>query len=146
MESELFNWIRWGYKYLKAIYLSEFNKPNELINARYNKAFQSLAGIQIYQGNTKSRKSNDYFWKSAGFKDVARRRINWDEDHQSLGFILNFIKNMKVENIDKMYAELIAIKPGFHELDYGDQSFVLGIQDNKTPLFEQLRFLPLYLL
>ncbi len=140
MEIErIFNNLR--YKYLKAIYLSEFNKPNELINARYNKAFQSLAGIQIYQGNTKSRKSNDYFWKSAGFKDVARRGINWDEDRQSLGFILNFIKNMKVENIDKMYAELIAIKPGFHEICIHENYFNYVPEDNGTPRNKAFRLL-----
>ncbi len=131
MEVErVFNNLR--YKYLKAIYLSGFNKPIELINAKYNKAFQSMAGLQIYQGNTKSRKSNDYFWKSAGFKSVARKEINWEEDRKSLGFILSFIKAVKSNDIDKTYAELIAIKPGFHEICIHEDYFNEEVKNDGT--------------
>ena len=71
MEIErIFNNLR--YKYLKSIYLSELNNPQKYINAKYNNTFQSLAGINIYQGPIKIRKDNDDFWKEAGFKEPSK--------------------------------------------------------------------------
>ncbi len=140
MEVErIFNNLR--YKYLKAIHLSGFCKPNELINACYNKAFQSLAGIQIYQGSTKSRKNNDYFWKAAGFKNITRKEINWDEDRQSLGVVLGFIKKMNVRGIGKTYVELIAIKPGFHEICIHKNYFEDAVKYDGTPRDKAFRLL-----
>jgi hypothetical protein len=114
MEVErIFNSIR--YKYLQAVYDSEFGRPFRLFDASCNKVFQSMAGINIYQGGTKNRKDNDYFWKEMGFKPKVKK-LGWKEEQDALGFILSFIRKRDSNRIDKSYLELIAIKPGFHEL------------------------------
>ena len=56
MEVErIFNCVR--YKYIKAIYLSEFNTLSQLLDARYNKAFQTLAGLSAVQDSFEMDKS-----------------------------------------------------------------------------------------
>ena len=115
MEVErIFNNLR--YKYLNSIYLSDFENPQELICADYNRAFQALADIYVDQGPTKNRKENDYFWKCKGFKEIARITVNFNIEKNDLKFIITFIRTLKLENFNHQYAELIAIKPGFHEL------------------------------
>ena len=115
MEVErIFNNLR--YKYLNSIYLSGLENPSELISARYNKAFQALAGIKVYQGGAKVRKDNDDFWKEAGFKEIARNENDFSRERNDLRFILAYPRSLKPGNFNRFYAELIAIKPGFHEI------------------------------
>lgn len=115
MEIErIFNNLR--YKYLQSIYLSGFENPQEYINADYNKSFQSLAGMPVYQGSVQVRKDNDDFWKDAGFKDPSIIGINFEDERNDLKFILNYIRNLRLNNYSEFYKELIAIKPGFHEM------------------------------
>jgi len=114
MEVErIFNSLR--YKYLQAVYKSDFEKPCRLFDASCNKAFQSMAGINIYQGGTKNRKNNDYFWKEKKFKPKVKK-LGWEKEQEELGFILSYIRKLYTDCIDNSYLELIAIKPGFHEL------------------------------
>ena len=114
MEVErIFNTLR--YKYLHAVYESDFKKPHRLFDSSCNKAFQSMAGIKIYQGGTKKRKENDYFWKERKFKPKVKK-LGWNKEQTELGFILSYIRKLYSDCIDKYYLELIAIKPGFHEL------------------------------
>jgi len=115
MEVErIFNNVR--YNYLKAIYLSGLEPPSQFINACYNKAFQSLAGLKVYQGNTNQRKVNDSFWQEAGFISCAKQQICWEKERYELQRILFLIRDMNRQHTTQKYAELIAIKPGFHEI------------------------------
>lgn len=115
MEVErIFNNLR--FKYLQSILLSEITNPSEKISANLNKAFQSFAGIKIYQGNTQNRVDNDSFWIDAGFSKNAKDKILYDNDFKELDFIIYYLRKLGVENYNRIYAELIAIKPGFHEI------------------------------
>jgi len=142
MEIErIFNNLR--YKYLKAIQLSKFTNPNKFISAKYNNSFQALADINVYQGNTKKRKSNDFFWRNEGFTQTAKDNINFDTEKKELGFIISYLRHLEVNNFNKIYAELIAIKPGFHELlihdDYFDDDSIPDGIDKRSRVFRLLR-------
>lgn len=114
MEVErIFNCLR--YKYLVSIYKSGFRNPARLMHYSYNKAFQTFAGMHLYQGNTKERKNNNHFWKSAGFKSSVRKEMDFDIEREEMRFILLYIRKLGLGDFGNIYAELIAIKPGFHE-------------------------------
>ena len=122
MEIErIFNNIR--FKYLQSIYISDIKNPSEKISADFNKAFQSFAGIKIYQGNTQKRKNNDYFWQSADFTKEAKDRISFKIDFNDLNFIIDYLRKLDLKNFNQIYSELIAIKPGFHEIYIHDNYF-----------------------
>ena len=130
MEVErIFNNLR--YKYLNSIYLSNFENPQKFLNSKYNQAFQALAGMYVYQGNINDRKDNDDLWKSIGFKEIARIKNNFIMEKKDMKFIIRYIYNLIVDNFNKIYSELIAIKPGFHEIwihgDYFENKY------NKPP-------------
>ncbi len=142
----IFNNLR--YKYINCIYLADFESPQERIKADYNKAFQALAGIKIYQGNTKDRKDNDFFWKSVGFKDSARIKNNFDIEKEDMKFIITYIRNLNVDNFNKIYSELISIKLGFHEIwihkDYFEDKYNRPAknsskEDEREKIFRRLR-------
>jgi hypothetical protein len=142
MEVErIFNNLR--YKYLKAIQLSEFVNPNKFISADYNKAFQALADINVYQGNTGNRKRNDSFWKDKGFSETAKNNMDTDVEKKELSFILSYFRKIKVTNFNNVYAELIAIKPGFHELfiheNYFDETAIPKGEEIRSRVFRLLR-------
>lgn len=122
MEIErIFNNIR--FKYLQIILISNIISPSEKISADFNKAFQSFAGIKIYQGNTKNRVDNDNFWKNAGFTKEAKDVISFEKDFKDLDFIINYFRKLDVKDYNQIYSELIAIKPGFHEMYIHDNYF-----------------------
>lgn len=122
MEIErIFNNIR--FKYLQSILFSKIESPYEKISAVFNKAFQSFAGIKIYQGNTQKRVENSYFWKAAGFTKKAKNKISFEKDFKDLDFIIGYLRKSDKENFNRVYAELIAIKPGFHEIYIHDNYF-----------------------
>ena len=129
MEIErIFNSLR--FKYVTAVYESGFSKPFQLFDFSCNKAFQSLAGITIYQGNTKNRKPNDYFWKEKKFNKKSKS-LCWEQEKKALRFILSYIKKYNSKEINKSYLELIAIKPGFHELWIHNKYFHERYHDKK---------------
>jgi hypothetical protein len=122
MEVErIFNNLR--YKYLNAIYLSGFANPQKYISAKYNKAYQDLAGHYVYPGNTADRHDRDSYWKSEGFKIEAKDQ-NWEKERDELQEIIGLLKIIYSNTLKETYLELIAIKPGLHELmlhpDYFD--------------------------
>ncbi len=132
MEIErIFNSIR--FKYLQSILISNIKNPSEKISADFNKAFQSFAGIKIYQGNTQKRVNNDTFWINAGFSKRAKDEILYDKDFKELDFIINYLRQLDVENYNRIYAELIAIKPGFHEIYIHDNYFDSNESLRKEP-------------
>ncbi|MDI6643574.1 MAG: hypothetical protein QME14_00825 [Methanobacteriaceae archaeon] len=142
MEVErIFNNMR--FKYLESIYRSSLDNPKEYINAKYNRAFQALSGITVYQGNIQIRKDNDNFWKEAGFTDPSKTGICFDNERKELDFILKYIKSVNTDQIPRTYAELIAIKPGFHELyihsDYFDKKSIPNCNDIRSEIFRCLR-------
>lgn len=142
MEIErIFNNLR--YKYLQTIYLSNLNSPYKYFSSKYNNAFQALAGINVYQGNTKERKPNDYFWSKAGFTQKSKKSISFNKERSELSFILSYLRHSKVNNFNKIYGELIAIKPGFHELtihnNYFEESSYPKSQDIRSQFFRLLR-------
>lgn len=132
MEIErIFNSIR--FKYLHSILISNIKNPAEKISTEFNKAFQSFAGIKIYQGNTQNRVENDTYWISAGFTKKAKDEISYDKDSKELDFIINYLRQLEVENYNRIYAELIAIKPGFHEIYIHDNYFDRNESLRKEP-------------
>ena len=119
MEVErIFNSLR--FKYLRAILLSNFPNPGKCISSSFNKAFQALAGLNVYQGNPGQRKTNDAFWRDAGFTAEARDQ-DWEKEQVDLKTILALMK--RINEPSRLYSELIAIKPGFHELWLHDDYF-----------------------
>ena len=142
MEVErIFNNVR--YKYLLSIYHSGLENPQQYMSAKYNHAFQSLAGIIVYQGSTKDRKDNDYFWKSVGFKCPQKTGITFLKERNDLKFILNYLRSLKLDNYFDIYKELIAIKPGFHELivhpDFFDENYLPKGKDLRSRVLRSLR-------
>lgn len=87
-----------------------------------NKAFQTLAGLKVYQGNPPFRKDNEAFWQEAGFSVQAKEQ-NWQKEQDELKKALTLLKVVTPKPVTQAYAELIAIKPGFHELYLHDDYF-----------------------
>lgn len=146
MEVErIFNNLR--YNYLQAIQLSGFEDPQKFISSNYNKAFQALANINVYQGNPKKRKKPDDFWIDAGFTPDTKSKVENDFaiEKNKLGFILSYLKKLEINDFSNIYAEIIAMKPGIHELvthpNYFDKKTIRNNKKNKerTKIFELLR-------
>ncbi|MCL2115099.1 MAG: hypothetical protein FWH29_02635 [Methanobrevibacter sp.] len=115
MELErIFNCIR--YKYLTSILKSRFEKPSKFLHSSYNRPFQALAGKNVYQGSVEVRKDNDDFFKEVGFKSPEETGVNFDEEINKFNFIVRFLRKYYQNDLPKIYTELIAIKPGIHEL------------------------------
>ncbi|MBC8019109.1 MAG: hypothetical protein H7X83_11410 [Verrucomicrobia bacterium] len=141
MEVErIFNSLR--YKYLLAVLLSNVPDPKTHLHYSYNKAFQSLAGLTVYQGNPPVRKPNDDFWREAGFTAKAKD-LDWQKEQVELKRILTLLKIISRKSLSRVYAELIAIKPGFHELylhkDYFDPDTIPTGTSPRDLVFRMLR-------
>jgi len=141
MEIErIFNSLR--YKYLQAVHLSKISNPEACLHYTFNKAFQALAGLNVYQGNPLMRKANNDFWQGAGFT-VEARELNWQKEQGELKAILSLLKVIAPRPVTKVYAELIAIKPGFHELylhdDYFDADSIPTGVSPRDQVFRSLR-------
>ena len=102
----IFNCLR--YKYLQAVHMTNVANPERYLHFSYNKAFQSLAGLKVYQGNPPIRKANDDFWREAGFAGEAKE-LDWQKERGELKAILNLLKVITPRPVTRMYAELIAI-------------------------------------
>lgn len=115
MELErIFNNVK--YKYLLSILKSDFDDPSEFLHSSYNRPFQALAGKNIYQGNVEIRKENDDFFKEVGFKSPKETGVNFEKEINEFNFIIRFLRKYYQNDLTKVYTELIAIKPGMHEL------------------------------
>ncbi|KZX15090.1 hypothetical protein MBCUT_17350 [Methanobrevibacter cuticularis] len=115
MELErIFNCIR--YKYLLSISKSGFDQPSKFLHSSYNRPFQALAGKNVYQGNVEVRKDNDDIFKDMGFKSPEETGVSFEEEINDFNFIIRFLRKYYRNDLPKIYAELIAIKPGMHEL------------------------------
>ncbi len=141
MEVErIFNSLR--YKYLRAVHLSKVSNPQTYLHYSYNKAFQTLAGLKIYQGNPPVRKANDDFWREAGFTAEAKQ-LDWQKEQEELKRVLTLLKMINRKSLSRVYAELIAIKPGFHELylhrDYFDGNAIPTGKSPRDHVFRMLR-------
>lgn len=141
MEVErIFNCLR--FKYLRAVNLSGFDNPQQYLSHKYNKAFQTLSGLTIYQGNARSRKANDSFWRDAGFTVEAKEQ-DWHKEQTDMRTIISLMKSIGSTPATGLYAELIAIKPGFHELylhrDYFDSDCLSNGISPRDAVFRMLR-------
>lgn len=141
MEVErIFNCLR--FKYLNGIYLSKFENPQQFITYKYNKSFQTLSGLTIYQGNPPQRRVNDSYWQDAGFTIEARNQ-NWQKEHHDMQRIISILKRVSSDSLTRLYAELIAIKPGFHELyvhhNYFEPSTMPRGKSHRDEVFRLLR-------
>lgn len=141
MEVErIFNAAR--LKYLKAIHLSNIPNPKKYLHYRFNKPFQALAGLKVYQGNAYVRQDNDAFWQDAGFS-VRAKEQNWQKEQEELRNVLMLLKRVTPKPVTRVYAELIAIKPGFHELylhrDYFDDDTIPTGKSPRDQAFRMLR-------
>jgi hypothetical protein len=133
MEIErIFNNFR--YKYIQAVQLTNFanQEISNCFNASHNNAFKTLAGINIYQGNVKERKNNDEFWKEKSFSPDAKDTLHWEKERLELDIVISFARYLFANYLTHCerlisYTELMAIKPGLHELyvhnDYFDTIF-----------------------
>jgi len=103
--------------YLRAIALSPelHAAPARAISADFNKAFQSLAGLRVRQATDRPRRDNDAFWLERGFSQAAKHELPWEPETQALQSSLQKLAGQITGNATKLYAELIALKPGFHE-------------------------------
>jgi len=132
MEIErIFNNIR--FKYLQSILLSNIKTPSIKISADFNRAFQSFAGIVVYQGNIKERSDNNRFWRDAGFTEEAREKISFDKEFKELDIIISYLRDLELTNYNSVYAELIAMKPGFHEIYIHDNYFAHNEKYRRNP-------------
>lgn len=115
MEVErILNCVR--HTYLHAVLISNFKTPHEYLTAKYNRAFQSLAGLKVTQPLGTGQKDNDSFWKEAGFSPKAKE-LDWCSDFYALDRVIGIMKTDGIyDDVLSAYKELIAIKPGFHEL------------------------------
>ncbi len=96
------NRLRW--KYLRAIEVSPAlrDNPARAVSAAFNSAFLSLAGVD---------KSS--CWRVMGFAHQARYDLDWDHECDELASALTEFSRHR--GTSTTYAELIALKPGFHE-------------------------------
>ena len=96
------NRLRW--KYLRAIALSPGlrDNPARAVSAAFNDAFLSLAGVD-----------RNSCWQDMGFSSQARYELDWDQERKELALALGELSHQPVT--PATYAELIALKPGFHE-------------------------------
>ena len=96
------NRLRW--KYLRAIALSPGlrDNPARAVSAAFNDAFLSLAGVD-----------RNSCWQDMGFAAQARYELDWDQERKELGAALGEVRRQPAT--PATYAEIIALKPGFHE-------------------------------
>jgi hypothetical protein len=111
----IFNRLRW--KYLQAIACSPAlcDSPSQAISAKYNWAFLALAGLTLRQKPDRPRQGNDWFWESMGFDPSARHDLDWQVEREALAAALHDLIRDSSETATTTYAEVIALKPGFHE-------------------------------
>ena len=140
MEIErIFNNLR--YRYLTLIKLSGFTNPSKLISSKYNKSYLALTEHTVYQGPIKKRVDNDQFWKQAGFTQNAKDRVDFYYLKEQFSFILRYFRHQLADELNRIYPELIAIKPGFHEL-FVHETFFNEKQSGQKPrakVFRSLR-------
>ncbi len=96
------NRLRW--KYLQAIALSPAlrESPAQAVSFAFNAAFLSLAGVK------RTLRCRDM-----GFGARARYELAWDQDREDLASALDAMS--RCPDASGTYAEVIALKPGFHE-------------------------------
>lgn len=111
----IFNRLR--LKYLRAIALSPAlrDSPATAISHRFNGAFLSLAGVKVVQPVGTPPRANDWFWEQQGFDPRAKHELDWDQDHRNLASAIRDLVQHSGPTVTVPYAELIAMKPGFHE-------------------------------
>jgi hypothetical protein len=112
MEVErIFNSLR--LKYLTAIF-EGVKKPIDYINAHFNKLFKALAGLSLR--NDPGKKHAIKLLNDEGFKMNQMPIIDLEDEKKELGDILKYLFYVHKNDISQLYRELIAIKPGFHEI------------------------------
>lgn len=120
MEIErIFNSLR--YKYLFSLENGDY-EPQDYITSDCNNLFKALIG-RSFRGIKKENLhlKHKKIFKGEGFSSDIK--INIDEEERALDFIIQYIRNNYFNSKDcplkekqRIYRELIAIKPGFHEV------------------------------
>lgn len=108
------NRLRWLY--LRAIDLSPDlrDNPARAISFEFNDAFLSLVGIPPANHESVEPIPLDWHWRSRGFSSAAVSELDWISARHQLGSALaKFMEPLRSNSL--RYAELIALKPGFHE-------------------------------
>lgn len=111
----IFNRLRW--KYLRAIACSPALReaPFQAISAKYNWAFLTLTGMTLRQRPDRPHQENDWFWESKGFDPSARHDLDWHVERVELALAIHDLISDSADVVTITYAEVIALKPGFHE-------------------------------
>lgn len=120
MEVErIFNCLR--YKYLEKLELGHKNRPSDYITAECNELFKALGGFPFRNVKKKNlKKKHNQVLRRHGFR--SNDSIDIDDERKDLDFIIRYMRNICFDNgagKDKkvdLYKELIAIKPGAHEI------------------------------
>lgn len=130
MEVErIFNAIR--FKYLSAILKGRRN-PQEYISAEFNSLFKSLAGFSLRNdpGGIRARK----LAFAEGFSMDEIPMIDLRNEKCELKIILKYLFDVFSNDLPGLYRELIAIKPGFHEIwaddNWAEDGHVEGLKDS----------------
>lgn len=145
----IFNRLRW--KYLQAIACSPAlrDAPSQAISAKYNWAFLALAGITLRQKPDRPHQENDWFWESKGFDPRARHDLNWQVEREELDMAIHDLISDSADTASITYAEVIALKPGFHEAwlhdDFPNDAYE-GPDNPRGRVFAILRGSPLDLI
>jgi hypothetical protein len=107
----IFNAIR--FKYLSAI-LKGRREPQEYISSEFNSLFKSLAGFSLRNdpGGIRARK----LAFAEGFSMDEIPMIDLRNEKCELKIILKYLFDVFSRDLPGLYRELIAIKPGFHEI------------------------------
>ncbi len=102
--------------YLQAIALSPSlrGKPAQAVSSNFNRAFHSLAGLEVHQKDS-LRGDNNWFWENQGFDPRAKHDLDWGQERKELASVLQWLTRHHRDAATATYAELIALKPGFHE-------------------------------
>ena len=71
-------------------------------------------------------KDNADIFKEVGFKSPEETGVSFDDEINKFNFIVRFLRKYYQNDLPKVYTELIAIKPGIHELPIHGNYFDLS--------------------
>ena len=130
MEIErIFNTIR--FKYLSAI-LKGRRDPQEYISSEFNALFRVLAGFSL-RNDLKGVRARKLAF-AEGFDVDAIPLIDVSREKHELKIILKYLFDVFSSDLPGLYRELIAIKPGFHEIwaddNWAEDGHVEGLKDS----------------
>lgn len=125
----IFNALR--VKYLLAVQHGRRN-PQEYASAEFNALFKVLAGFPLRNDPKGIRARN--LALAEGFNVDALPLMDVSREKQEMKVILKYLFDVFSSDLQGMYRELIAIKPGFHEIwadnNWADNGHIEGLRES----------------